>query len=117
MITEIEKEKGKLYSLNLLGRYSILSKRGQDSCITWALEKLKFVGLDRVSKIREHIFTKTSDYTQSKKFHDELMPEVRQAIRQENYLKSVSFGHFISLIFRAIYYRITENMNRLRANN
>jgi hypothetical protein len=117
MIAEIEKEKDKFYSLNILGRYSVFSKQGQDSCITWALEKLKLVGIHRVSQHKECIVTKTSDYTQSKEFHDTFIPEARQVIRQENYLRSVSFGHSISLFFRSIFYRITENVNRLRSNN
>lgn len=68
MIAEIKKEKGP-YSLNILGRHSWFASEGQDSCITWALEKLKMLDIQIIPQSLEFIFTCTSNYTEPKEYY------------------------------------------------
>jgi hypothetical protein len=79
MIAEIKKEKKMgSYSLNLCGRHSFLAKEGQDSCITWALEKLKILGIYFKSTILSKIATFTSDFTQPKSYYEPIIPNLNR---------------------------------------
>lgn len=67
MINEIEIEKeNPPEGFSILGRYSMLTSSQQDSCITWAINKLSMLGITLEKTPYSYIFTDTSHYTKFK---------------------------------------------------
>lgn len=64
MLTSIKRDEKKPPRLNIFGSHSVFAKNGEESCFTWARDKMKIADIDLGSSLLDCFISVTENYTE-----------------------------------------------------